>query len=238
VSELYTPPFLIIGGLLAWLTLYFFGFKKTMWAEFILGIVIFFLALIIQQPIQQLSLLGLGITSNQDIVARGALFTIETAVWLGVVAGLTQEGMKYLLVRKRSLKAALFVGLGFGIIEVVFLVVTGIISAASIDRPLEAPLGVALLSLFERYFAVLFHVATTIFLAYAYTSGFGKQGLASMVALHALIDSIAAYYQLTQSSVAMYLVEALFAIATILLIYYTIPKVKHQKIENREEVLW
>jgi len=223
---MYSLLFPIIGGLLAWFTIYLLGFKKQIWTAFLLGLAIFFLAMLVQSPIQQLPLLAMGIMSNQDVLARGLLFTLATAIWLGFVAGLVQEGFKYVFIRGKDMRFALFVGLGFGITEVVMIVVNALIAALLLGKSLDAPPAAMLLSLVERYFAVLFHIGTTIFLAYAYNLGFGKRGLVAMVAIHTVVDSLVAYYQLTQNIALLYILEGTFAIIAALLIYYTIPKTK------------
>jgi hypothetical protein len=67
---MYLLPFPILGGLLAWATIYFLGFDKQRWGEFVLGLAAFFIAIIIQNPVQQLPLLGMGRNSTV-----GSLFT-------------------------------------------------------------------------------------------------------------------------------------------------------------------
>ena len=223
---MFTPIFPIIGAALAWLTIYLLGFKKVLWKEFVLGLAIFLLAMFVQSPVQQLPLLAIGITSNQDVILRGVAFTVGTAIWLGLIAGMIQEGFKYIFVRGKNLREAVFIGLGFGITEVAMLVVSQVIIVILLGGSIDAPVDMAILSLIERYFAVLFHIATTMFLAYAYAQGFGKRGLIMMILLHTLIDSMAAYYQLTQSVEIMYIVEGSFAIITALLLYYVIIQIR------------
>jgi uncharacterized membrane protein YhfC len=89
----------------------------------------------------------------------------------------------------------------------------------------------------ERYFVVLFHVGTGIYLAYAYREGYGKTGLMAMIGIHTVIDSMAAYYQLTKSEPVMYAVEFITALTALGLLYYTIPKAKLE-LPKEEEALW
>lgn len=192
---MYLPPFPLLGGILAWTTVYFLGFKKQKWAELILGAVAFILAMVIQNPIQQLPLLGIGIRSNADVIARGTAFTVGVAIWLGLVAGFVQEGVKYFFVKDRSPNDALFVGLGFGITEVLSVAVTPIIAVAVAGGKLDVPVLQALLSMVERYFAVLFHVGTTVYLAYASKNGLGGKGFLTMATLHGFVDTLAVYGQ-------------------------------------------
>lgn len=240
---MYLPPFPLLGGLLAWATVYFLGFKKQKWAELILGAVAFILAMIAQNPIQQLPLLGIGIRSNADVIARGTVFTLGVALWLGLVAGFVQEGVKYFLVKDKSPNTALFVGLGFGITEVLFIVITPIIAVAAAGGKLDVPPFQALLSMVERYFAVLFHVGTTVYLAYAARNGFGKKGFLAMAILHSFVDTLAAYGQflfLENKVLAMKFtigLEVIFAAITIALIAYTLPLARIEEPEE-EKVIW
>ncbi|WP_297089803.1 YhfC family glutamic-type intramembrane protease [Thermococcus sp.] len=234
---MYLLPFPILGGLLAWATLYFMGFEKQRWGEFVLGLAAFFIAMIIQNPVQQLPLLGMGIKSNADVIARGTVFVIGVSVWVGLIAGIVQEGAKYLLVKGKSLNTGLFMGLGFGITEVFVIAGAALAGALATGKPLDVPLSTALLSMVERYFVVLFHVGTGIYLAYAYREGYGKTGLLAMIGIHTVIDSLAAYYQLTKSEPVMYTVEFITALAALGLLYYMIPKAKVE-LPKEEEALW
>ncbi|WP_367884015.1 YhfC family glutamic-type intramembrane protease [Thermococcus sp. JCM 11816] len=230
--------------LLAWATVYFLGFKKQKWAELILGAVAFILAMVVQNPIQQLPLIGIGIRSNADVIARGTVFTLGVALWLGgLVAGFVQEGVKYFLVKDKSPNTALFVGLGFGIMEVLLIVITPIIAVAAAGGKLDVPALQALLSMVERYFAVLFHVGTTVYLAYAARNGFGKKGFLMMAILHGFVDTIAAYAQflfLENKVLAMKFtigLEVIFAVIAIALIAYTLPPARIEEPEE-EKVIW
>ena len=234
---MYLLPFPIIGGLLAWATVYFLGFEKQRWGEFVLGLAAFFIAMFVQSPIQQLPLLGMGIKSNADIVARGIAFTIGASIWIGLVAGVVQEGAKYILVKGKSLNTGLFMGLGFGITEVFVIAGAALAGALLTGEALDVPLGTALLSMIERYFVVLFHVGTGIYLAYAYREGFGRSGLLAMIGVHTVIDSLSAYYQLTKNVRVLYTVEVITAVVALVLLYYTIPKAKLE-LPQEEEALW
>ncbi|ASJ02644.1 hypothetical protein A3L09_04900 [Thermococcus profundus] len=240
---MYLPPFPVLGGLLAWATVYFIGFKRTQWGDFLLGLAAFLLAMVVQSPVQQLPLIGMGIQKNADIVARGTVFIVGTALWVGLVAGFVQEGVKYFLVKDKSTRTAFFVGLGFGITEVVFVTVAPIIAVASVGGTLNVPLIQALLSLIERYSAVLFHIGTTVFLAYAARKGFGRWGFLSMAVLHGFVDSLATYIQLLSienDKLAMKFApgfEALFGLIAIVLIAYTLPLARIEKPEE-EKMIW
>jgi len=192
---MYLPPFPLLGGLLAWATVYLLGFKRTRWDDFLLGLGAFLLAMILQNPIQQLPLLGIGIRSNADVVARGTVFTMGVALWVGIVAGFVQEGVKYFFIKDRGMRTALFVGLGFGVTEAMFVAVISAIAVAATGGKIDVPVVQALLSAVERYFVVLFHVGSAIYLAHAAGSGFGRRGFLAMAVLHGFVDTLAVYGQ-------------------------------------------
>lgn len=176
----------ILGGILPLLTFYIVGFKKIKGAELILGFFLGAITLFIQPIIQQAPFLALGIKSNADIIARGLSFTIITAIWLGFIAGFFQEGLKYVFVRNRNLKEALFVGIGFGLGEAILVPLLHLTLG---DLP-PIQLTQALLSSFERYIATLFHAGTTVILAYAYKNGFGRKALVILSVVHGVIDAL------------------------------------------------
>ena len=243
---MYLLPFPILGAVLAWVTVYIVGFRKQGWAEFLLGTAAFFIAMFVQSPVQQLPLLGAGIRSNADVVTRGTAFTIMVALWLGLVAGFVQEGVKYYLVKDRKLREAVFVGLGFGVTEAVVLALATVLPAAMKGGTVDVPLTNALLSMVERYFATLFHVGTAVFLAYAFRQGFGMRGLLLAVGVHTVLDSITAYLQLVHFirprpyhalNLLGYFLEALLAIIGVAFFAYGALKALEEP-EVEEELLW
>ncbi|ASJ06458.1 YhfC family intramembrane metalloprotease [Thermococcus pacificus] len=243
---MYPFPFTILGALLAWATVYAVGFRKQRWAEFILGLAAFFLAMIVQNPVQQLPLLGIGIRSNADVVARGTAFTVAVALWLGLAAGFVQEGVKYYLVRERRLREAVFVGLGFGVTEAVVIAIATAIPLITRGLSPEVPLLNALVSMGERYFTTLFHVGTAVLLAYYAQKGLGKRGLLYMIGLHTVLDTGAAYFQLAffmeprpvhTLNVLAYFLEAAVAVVGILVFAYGALKALSEP-EVEERPIW
>ncbi|AFL94944.1 hypothetical protein CL1_0739 [Thermococcus cleftensis] len=234
---MYLLPFPVLGALLAWATLYFLGFERQRWGEFLLGLAAFFMAMIVQNPVQQLSLFGMGITSNEDVVARGLAFTVGVSLWLGLVAGTVQEGVKYLLVKGKDIGTGLFLGLGFGVTEAFVIAGAALAGSMAVGTPLEVPLISALLSMVERYLVVLFHVGTAAYLAHAYAEGYGREALIAVIGLHAVVDSLAAYYHLTKSEPAMYATELITALAALWLLRRVVPKARAE-LPREEEVLW
>jgi len=242
---MYLLPFPILGAVLAWTTVYFTGFRRQRWAEFLLGFAAFFIAMLVQNPVQQLPLLGIGIRSNADIVSRGTVFILAVSLWFGLVAGIVQEGVKYYLVREKKLREALFVGLGFGVTEAVIVTLATVIPLALNGTTLDVPLISAIVSLAERYFATLFHVGTAVFLAHAFRSSFGRRGLLYMIALHTVMDTGAAYLQLISfirigpqlMNLWGYLFEVAVAVVGVAIFVYGSLKALSEP-EEEEKPLW
>lgn len=224
--------FPILGGIFALITFYVLGFRLR-GAELILGFFLVVITLFLQNPIQQAPFLALGIRSNSDVLARGASFVVLASIWLGFVAGFFQEGLKYLFVRNKTLKAALFIGVGFGLGEAILIPVLQIIQMEAIQ--VEAPQFALLLSMGERYLAALFHAGTTILLAYAYKKGFGRKALLSLSVAHGAVDSFASHYQLTQSRMSLLIVYALLTLISLMLLRYGVPKARE---EEEEKIVW
>ena len=226
----------ILGGILALLTFYTAGFKKIKGAELILGFFLVAITLFIQPIIQQAPFLALEIKSNADIIAKGFTFTVITAIWLGFIAGFFQEGLKYAFVRNKTLKEALFVGIGFGLGEAVLVPLLQLIQSFTLGGLPPVQLTQALLGSFERYIATLFHGGTTITLAYAYKNGFGRKALVALSIAHGVIDTFASYYQLMNSQISLIITYGTITAITLILLRYGIPKAKVEKEE--EKVVW
>ncbi|AAL81881.1 YhfC family intramembrane metalloprotease [Pyrococcus furiosus DSM 3638] len=232
-------PFLLLGGALAWLTLYLLGGRKVKAGEFILGAIIFPLSITLQNIVQQLPLLWVGI--RPDITSLGTSEIIAISIWMGLIAGIFQELFKYIFVRGKSAGYAFSVGLGFAISEVIFI--TALVTLSAKGGTPSQPFATNLLSLAERYLVVLFHVGTAIML----TQGTRKV-LIEVIGLHALIDSMAAYYQLMSAVYIktnkiymipriLLLTEIVLAVITVIVLIASLPKISQVK-EEKEEVIW
>ncbi len=227
--------FPVLGGFLALLTFYMLGFKKIGVAEIILGIVLVAITLGIQPLIQNAPFLAVGIRSNSEIVARGTIFVVFAAVWLGFVAGFFQESLKYGLSKGKYLNEALFIGIGFGLGEAILVPALQAIQLIALGG-VTPSLANALVSMLERYLATLFHAGTTVVLAYSYKNGFGKKALLALSVAHGIIDTFAAYYQFKPSPVVLAVIYVLLLTVSVLLLRYGLPKVKEEREEDR--IVW
>jgi len=214
----------ILGGLVSVVFIRALGFKKFTGGEVLLGLVVFVISLIVQQPIQQLPILVNAlpaILSNpaaaQTIIGEflaslDTAFKALVALWLGFVAGLVQTAFKYVFTKGKRYVDALNIGLGFGVTEALYVGVSGFIYSALIAGVTNArgvPTYLYALSVAERFSASLFHVGSTLFLVHAAKSGISRVGVAVVVVVHGSIDTLAALTQLTGSPILLAATEAL-----------------------------
>ncbi|AFK23142.1 hypothetical protein [Pyrococcus sp. ST04] len=229
-------PMIILGGALAWLTLFLFGLKKIRAGEFILGVFLFFLAIFAQGIIQQVPFLWTGIKSNADLVSKGIKVIILASVWIGLTAALFQEGSKFFFVRRKSYSFAYSVGLGFGTAEVLMLALN--VTLVGMKVHVDVPLTIALLTMAERYLVLLFHVGTAILLA----NGTWKV-LLSVIGAHAVVDTLASFYTLSKlisqemAFKVLIISEGVLGIVTFVILLFAVPVALKGK-EDEEEVEW
>jgi len=201
-----------LGPILGFFT-YKVDFKGNLWIVFILGGIIWFLALIARTPLLLLR----------------SLFPLELVyyAYASILAGLFEELFRYFFMKRwgkfRKSKAhVLSMGLGWGFFEALIIYVSSIILIAifldldasipelpSYTSPHEFFVG-GLAGAFERWVAVLLHVSLTFLIFQALRR---KMYLYLAIAIHAAVDFVAvtvAY--LTQSIILTELVITVFAL--------------------------
>jgi uncharacterized membrane protein YhfC len=228
------PAFLIF--------LYIARFKGSMWLSAILGGVFWLLALLARTPILvALEFWGLTITPAFYVVY------VTIMIFLGAfMAGLFEEGIKYGFLKKvprfiDTVKHALSFGLGWGLCEALLLYVLTVLLygflydwlITIITLPPEPVLILNFIAgAVERNIAILFHVSATIIVALAV---WHHRSLFAWLAIlaHFLFDFIPilllqfVFYPLLPSTIALILVEGLFAGFAILfavLAYYLLKR--------------
>ncbi|CAB49413.1 hypothetical protein [Pyrococcus abyssi] len=213
-----SAPFIILGGALAWVFLYFLRLKKFYPGEFILGIFAFVIAMAIQNMIQRTPLLWFNLSSASKLAL---------ALWFGFSAGFVQEGIKYVFVKGMKPYKGAIVGLGFGIAEVILLAV-----AVTIEGPSNVPWFLLVAALVERFSAVLFHVASTSLLSSSNSLVF-----LGVFAVHGVVDSIASYSLLINlvESPKVFWVEAIVGGIALVMLKFALPRIK---IEEEEGPKW
>lgn len=228
--------FSILGGFAGLLLIRALGFKKFTGGEFLLGLAIFFISILVQSPIQQLPMLSMG--RNQEeivkfILSQGLGFMVILSLWFGFVAGFMQSSFKYVFARNKSYSAALNIGMGFGLTEAFYIGITGAIS--SLTMVVNVPIHIYAISALERFSATIFHIGSTMFIVDMFKKKKGLLGLFAIVAVHGFIDTLAALYQLTQSQLLLISTEISVLIAGLFL---TLKLYKKAIGESEEGISW
>ncbi|MEM4717461.1 MAG: YhfC family glutamic-type intramembrane protease [Desulfurococcaceae archaeon] len=245
--------FPILGGLLGLGFLRLIGFKRFSGGDIILGLVVFFLSIIIQQPIQQMPILYIGfITSSLGelmtsgnvtifqrriidyLYSHGLLYVLIISTWFGYIAGFIQTAFKYLFIRDKSYTASVNIGAGFGLVEAFYIGITGFISTIFTGYTVIAPIYYYALSALERFSTFLFHVGSALYL---YNSWIRKnrKGALVIIGIHGFIDTLATLYQFTADKALLIVIEALVLVTGLTLI---LKLYKSAIIEAEEKVMW
>ncbi len=201
----------LLGGLLG-LMIIWASLRRFHAGELILGAVLLIPLLIFQPLVQKLpGLLGVG--STAFLVA-----------WTGLIAALFQEPLKYYFSRDKTLGRALYVGVGFGIGEAIYVAVMASLGGSS------------LIGAVERAFALLFHASTTVLFAYSYRNGWGRRALLVMILVHWLTDSIAAYWHVSPSNAVLLAGYAVMLLTALAILPKLLPLARAESEEP--EVRW
>jgi len=182
----------LLGGLIGIVVIIkVFKPSKIRLLTLMLGVAAFFVSMFVQTPIQQLPFLFEGIKTVEDIIAQGIFITIIAAFYMGFVAGAVQEGIKYAFLKKDNINLGFYIGLGFGLAEVIYLLINGALTiliygstTVNISPILYVFTGV------ERFLVVIFHTVTAVFMTL-----YGINGLIIAIVSHGAIDSLAACIQ-------------------------------------------
>ncbi|OKY77192.1 MAG: Metal-dependent membrane protease, CAAX family, DUF2324 subfamily [Candidatus Methanohalarchaeum thermophilum] len=210
-SNLLNIVFPALGGIFGLLAFYFLGFKKMRVKEIGLGVLLLVVTLVVQPVIQNSVFMLMGINSNAGILARGGVFVVAASLWIGFVAGGFQQSIRYPFAKKRSIEAAAFIGIGFGLAEAVGIPLISIFAAQTPTTVFS--LNWNLLGLYERFIITLFHGCSTAIMAYAYKNGWGLKSLGVLIFLHGFIDTFAGYYQLKGS---MVILASIYVVTTVI----------------------
>jgi uncharacterized membrane protein YhfC len=228
--------FAIVGSLIAVLPaflifLFIARFKGSMWLSAFIGGLFWFIALLARTPILLIfEFLGLAIPP-----AFYAIYVLILIFMGALLAGLFEEGIKFLFVRKypsyiKTVKHALCFGLGWGICEALLLYVLTVLTygffyellITIVTLPPESYLYYSfMLGAFERNIAIVFHVSATILVALAVWHSRFFFALLAILA-HFLFDFVPimlmqyVLYPLLDQFTAGILTECVFAIFAII----------------------
>ena len=195
----------LLGGLVGLLALWLY-MRRINVAEILFGAFLLVPILLFQPLVQKLPVF-MGIGSTTFIV-----------LWTGLIAGLFQEPLKYYTSRDKPLDKALYIGVGFGIGEAIYVAITSALLG-----------GASWLALIERLLALLFHASTTVLFAYSWRNGWGRKALISMVLVHWLVDSAAAYWHYSPSNEVLLADYVLMSSVAIVVLSKLLPLARAEK---------
>ncbi|ABN69857.1 hypothetical protein Smar_0756 [Staphylothermus marinus F1] len=130
---------------------------------FLIGIGLLILTLIIQPPIQQLPILLLRINPEASIYTL-----ILVLFYAALVSGFLQELLKLIGVRGKNIVYALWLGAGFGFGEASLVVLNQFMNMLA---GVNIPLFLGLVSCYERFIVLLYHVFSATLLLQYYIRG-------------------------------------------------------------------
>ena len=154
---------------------------KINYIGFLIGVGLLLLTLVIQPPIQQIPILLLGIDLNKAAPMILAL----ALLYMALVSGFLQELLKLLGVRSKSLEYALWLGAGFGFGEAVLIAINQVVA---IVLGIEFLLYMGLLSCYERFTTLLYHIFSAALLYIYYTRNRGFTIYLIMAIIHSLMN--------------------------------------------------
>ena len=207
----------MIGGIIP-IIICFFIIRKIEYKELLLGFALVLLILFVQSPIQQAPFIVLKIFSKKEILSRGYIFITFSSLWLGTIAGIFQETLKYFFSRNKPLKNAMFLGLGFGLGEAIIIPITTLISYIVGQSSLVLSLETSILSFLERFLVSFFHGGTTTYLAYGSKNNYGSRALLIVIVIHSVIDTLTAFYQFIHLPIIILILYLILASLDILFI--------------------
>ncbi len=175
---------LLIGGVLPFFLLRRLTKGRILGLSIILGGGVMLLSVVVQTPLQVLPRL---------ILKGGVEQAAEVAILIYALGltGFVQEGFKYIVARRGSVISALWVGFGFGIAEVIYVVL-----AQLVGLWIRGPIDVAysLYPAYERLITLIFHVFSTASLAVYASRGEGLKGYLFMAVVHSGINLFSGLY--------------------------------------------
>lgn len=148
-------------------------------SAFFIGVLFMVVAIVGQSIVQIVVTMIVGASR---LVPTGIIGYVLYSVYLGGLAGILQEGNKYVAVDMRDKRLTLPIGLGFSAVDIVFLLlmeteITGVHNG----------IPIVLISL-NIVASLLFHPGTAAFLKFGLLSGRQKPILALCILLHLAID--------------------------------------------------
>ncbi|ASJ16790.1 hypothetical protein A3L04_06725 [Thermococcus chitonophagus] len=192
----------IVGYLLAAVSMYLLGYTPSL-KSFLFGILGMIIALVIQFPLQ------FSVIFLRD---KLGLSTGPVAVGLGLSAGFSQELVKYVLLNGKDISVAVAFGLGIGLFEALYAAPMVLYKEDLPEHMKSLVEKTPWLGIWERYFATLFHIVTSVILTYG-----GITWLIILIVLHGIVDSIGELHNLGGNRTALIITEILLCILSLAL---------------------
>jgi hypothetical protein len=154
-----------------------------------LGILYMVVALIAQEIIQSLPAIiflfyhGFDVASLIDLYpSLLKSYYIQYSIFIGVVAGSFQEGSTYVAVDTRGKKSALFIGLGFAVVDIAVLLAETLLGGKPISRFESFLIFLNIVS------PLMFHPGTATFMKWGLLMDKGRITLILSILIHAVVD--------------------------------------------------
>ncbi|WP_148224706.1 YhfC family intramembrane metalloprotease [Vulcanisaeta moutnovskia] len=213
MTALLTIAYLIASSVIAYVMLNRFTWcGRASWV--LMGIGFMVLALTLQVIAQEVPILIVVLIHIKEVLIGSASSIIDlvldfvksniylVAIYMGLMAGVFQEVFKYLAVRDRELKPALYIGYGFALVDIAFAIASVVMSllipvSVNLDiqyqyiavAPIISLVGLAI----QPVVSFLFHPGSSMLLrAYQFMNK-GLRGLILMILAHAYMDSFVEY---------------------------------------------
>ena len=199
------------------------------------------IALIVQQLFEDIPVFyyifihGLNFSSFKTFILSLEInHAILFSIYIGFLAGIMQETATYVAVDTRKKAYALFIGLGFSIVDIVIL----LISSISIFRnPYE--IGIILIIL-NAISSLLFHPGTATFMKWGWITENNRLSLLISVFMHAVIDGGLVYadiFILTNPNMYIKTMEVFWSIVmTISIFMFLLGYIKLRKVPEPEKI--
>ncbi len=208
-----------------------------------LGIVYMIIALIVQELFESIPVFyyifvhGLNLSSLKTFIFSLEIhYVILYSIYIGLLAGIMQETATYIAVDTRKKDYALFIGLGFSIIDIVILFISTI---NIFKNPHEIEVILIILNIIS---SLLFHPGTATFMKWGWLTENNRLTLLISIFMHAMVDGGLVYadiFILTTPHVYIKTIEVYWAIVMVISIfmfllgYLKLRNVKEpEKIEN------
>ncbi|MGC8542861.1 MAG: hypothetical protein ACP5NQ_02870 [Vulcanisaeta sp.] len=209
-TALVTTAYLVGASVVAYTLFSRFAWRgRASWV--LIGIGFMLLSLALQVVVQAIPFLIIILTHIRDVLINASSATgvvlgfirsnvYLVAIYMGLVAGISQEAFRYLAVRGRDFRSTLYIGYGFALIDIAFAIMSVVLQSL-----IPTPMGIN-----TQYMAVVpviglvglviqplvsftFHPGASMIMRSYQAANKGFRGLLLMALAHAYMDSFVEY---------------------------------------------